>query len=109
MRIGYVPNSSNLGHPADRRRVVYWAKSRGHEIVLDLESKYDVLLLSSRADLTAKTQETNRYPIILDLVDGYLGDEHLGEIGFVELAKSLLVMIRGVHVLIGKLLVKLAN
>ena len=77
MRIGYVPNSPNLGHPADRRRVVYWAKSRGHEIVLDLESKYDVLLLSSRADLTAKTQETNRYPIILDLVDGYLGDEHL--------------------------------
>jgi glycosyltransferase involved in cell wall biosynthesis len=77
LRIGYVPNSSNLGHPADRRRVVYWAKSRGHEIVLDLESKYDVLLLSSRADLTAKTQETNRYSIILDLVDGYLGDEHL--------------------------------
>ena len=77
LRIGYVPNSSNLGHPADRRRVVYWAKSRGHEIVLDVESKYDVLLLSSRADLTAKTQETNRSPIILDLVDGYLGDEHL--------------------------------
>jgi glycosyltransferase involved in cell wall biosynthesis len=77
LRIGYVPNSMNLGHPADRRRIVYWAKNRGHEIVLDLESNYDVLFLSGRADLTRETTEKNRSPIILDLVDGYLGDEQL--------------------------------
>ncbi len=77
LKIGYVPNSNNLGHPADRRRIVYWAKNRGHEIVLDLEQKYDVLVLSGRANLTQKTTEKNRSPIILDLVDGYLGNEHI--------------------------------
>jgi hypothetical protein len=77
LRIGYIPNSSDMGHPADRRRIVYWAKNRGHEIVLDLNQKYDVLVLSGRADLTLFTKKRNTSPIILDLVDGYLGKEQL--------------------------------
>jgi glycosyltransferase involved in cell wall biosynthesis len=77
LKIGYVPNSHDLGHPADRRRIVYWAKARGHEVILDLEQKYDVLVLSGRADLTAINQLRDRSPVILDLVDGYLGQEHL--------------------------------
>jgi hypothetical protein len=77
LKIGYVPNRSDLGHPADRRRVVYWAKKRGHEIVRDLTQKHDVLLLSGRADLTRWSKLENRSPLILDLVDGYLGKEHL--------------------------------
>lgn len=77
LSIGYSPNSSDLAHPADRRRLVYWAKKRGHEIVLDLNSKTDVIVLSGRADLTAWSRKKNRSPLILDLVDGYLGKEHL--------------------------------
>jgi hypothetical protein len=76
IKIGYIPNSPDLGHPADRRRLVYWAKNRGHEMVLDLNSKHDVLVISSRADLTRWTEMNNRAPLILDLVDGYLGKEH---------------------------------
>ena len=77
LKIGYVPNSPDMGHPADRRRLVYWAKNRGHEVILDLSQKIDVLVLSGRADLTRWSEMENRSPLILDLVDGYLGKEHL--------------------------------
>ena len=66
-----------MGHPADRRRLVYWAKNRGHEIILDLDQRHDVMVLSGRADLTHWSEIKNRPPLILDLVDGYLGKEHL--------------------------------
>jgi hypothetical protein len=77
LKIGYIPNSPNAGHPADRRRLLYWAKSRGHEVILDLSQKHDVLMLSGRADLTLWSEKENRPPLILDLVDGYLGNEDL--------------------------------
>jgi hypothetical protein len=77
LKIGYIPNSPDMGHPADRRRLAYWAKNRGHEIILDLDQPHDVLVLSGRADLTRWSTLSNRPPLILDLVDGYLGKEHL--------------------------------
>ncbi len=76
LKIAYVPNSSDLNHPADRRRIVYWANKRGHEINLNLTANYDVLVLSSRANLTQQVGTKNRKPLILDIVDGYLGKEH---------------------------------
>jgi len=66
-----------MNHPADRRRLVHWAKKRGHKIILDLDQKTDVLVLSGRADLTLWSRKKDRAPLILDLVDGYLGKEHL--------------------------------
>ena len=75
LKIGYSPQSHDLEHPADRRRLVYWAKKRGHEIVLDLSSSHDVLVLSGRADFTRWSTIKNRSPLIIDLVDGYLGKE----------------------------------
>lgn len=77
IKIGYHPQTPTLNHPADRRRLVYWAKKRGHEVTLNLEKKVDVLVLSGRADLTAWSRKKDRAPLILDLVDGYLGSEHL--------------------------------
>jgi hypothetical protein len=77
LKIGYIPNSPGAQHPADRRRLAFWAKERGHEIVFDLSKKHDVLVLSGRADVTHWTRIGNRSPLILDLVDGYLGNEHL--------------------------------
>lgn len=66
-----------MRHPVDRRRLIYWANKRGHQVVTDLSQKIDVLVLSSRSDLTSWSRKTNRPPLILDLVDGYLGSEHL--------------------------------
>ena len=77
LKIGYAPNSPDMGHPADRRRLVHWAKNRGHEIILDLNQRHDVMVLSGRADLTHWSEIKNRPPLILDLVDGYLGKEYL--------------------------------
>jgi hypothetical protein len=77
LKIGYFPNRPDMRHPADRRRLIYWAKMRGHEIVDDLDRKHDVLILSGRANLTHWAKMESRSPLILDLVDGYLGDEPL--------------------------------
>lgn len=77
LKIGYAPNTPGMGHPADRRRLVYWAQKRGHTITENLDEKSDVLVLSGRADLTAWARKKDRPPLILDLVDGYLGREHL--------------------------------
>lgn len=75
IRIGYVPNSHHLSAPGDRRRVAFWAENRGHEIVLDLNKPFDVLLLSERADLNAYSANRDSTPIVFDLVDGYLAAE----------------------------------
>lgn len=66
-----------MRHPVDRRRLIYWADKRGHEVVTDLNQRIDVLVLSSRSDLTYWSRKINRPPLILDLVDGYLGSEYL--------------------------------
>jgi hypothetical protein len=70
--IGYVPQSTSLQHPADRRRVVYWAKDRGHEVTQDLTRVVDVYLLSGVADFTMVPKLQRRAPVIIDLIDGYL-------------------------------------
>lgn len=75
LRIGYVPYSSKLTHPGDRRRLVYWARKRGHELILDSEIRCDVIFKTVRADLNFSRISQNKTPFILDLVDGYLGSE----------------------------------
>jgi hypothetical protein len=76
LKIGYVPYSADLTHPADRRRLVYWAKKRGHELVLNTELMCDVVFKTVRADLSEGRNLSNESPYILDLVDGYLGHEN---------------------------------
>lgn len=75
LRIGYQPLSSDLSQPGDRRRLVFWAKHRGHEIVTDLTQPTDVILLSERADLNGFPRKVAGTPIIFDLVDAYLAPE----------------------------------
>jgi len=79
LRIGYVPINKALNAPGDRRRIVFWAKERGHEIVTNLEEKFDVLVLSERSDLRFFVKSKNKAPIIFDLVDGYLARESLAK------------------------------
>lgn len=44
-------------------------------MVLDLDQKTNVIVLSGRADFSFWSKKKNAGPIILDLIDGYLGDE----------------------------------
>ena len=76
LRIGYQPMSADLSQPGDRRRVVFWANHRGHEIVTDLIQTTDVILLSEKADLSALPRKAASTPIIFDLVDAYLAPEN---------------------------------
>lgn len=75
LRIGYQPLSVDLSQPGDRRRVVFWARHRGHEIVTDLDQPVDVILLSEKADFGAFPKKAAGVPIIFDLVDAYLAKE----------------------------------
>lgn len=74
VNIGYVPNSTDLEHPADRRRLAAWAISRGIELNVENPLESDILVLSNAANfgfwLSRATQ-----PVILDLVDGYMGEQ----------------------------------
>ena len=76
LRVGYVPNSQDLSAPGDRRRVVFWANSRGHQIVTDLSQQIDIIVLSERSNFT-EFSKVMEVPIVLDLVDGYLARESL--------------------------------
>lgn len=76
LRIGYQPLSPDLSQPGDRRRVAFWAKLRGHEIVTDLTQKTDVILLSEKANLNAFPKKKAGTPVIFDLVDAYLAPEN---------------------------------
>ncbi|MEO8064310.1 MAG: glycosyltransferase [Pseudomonadota bacterium] len=74
LRIGYLPGSPDFSAPCDRRRFVRYAQSRGLQIEsADPRVKYDLLVLSQRADLSV----WSRYPhrdtrIVFDCVDSYL-------------------------------------
>lgn len=75
LRIGYQPLSADLSQPGDRRRVVFWAKNRGHTIITNLDEPVDVILLSERADFGAFPKKAHGIPVIFDLIDGYLATE----------------------------------
>ena len=78
LKIGYVPILKNLSHPADRRRLVFWAENRGHEIITDLTLPHDVLVISERADIGFWSRKEYGAPRIFDLIDGYLEPMNTG-------------------------------
>jgi hypothetical protein len=73
LKIGYIPHSIDLQHPADRRRLAAWADS--NEIKLNVENplESDVLVLSNAANFGRWLSKATQ-PVILDLVDGYMGE-----------------------------------
>jgi hypothetical protein len=96
LRIGYVPNSKNLNAPGDRRRLVFWAKARGHEVVTNLDEKFDVLVLSERSDLGNFANRKIEVPVIFDLVDGYLARESLAKDWFRGTSKVVTRQLSGI-------------
>ena len=72
LRIGYWPLSKSLGLAGDRRRLVFWAEARGHTVVTDLSRSVDVVVASENVDFNSGFFESNKTPLIFDLVDAYL-------------------------------------
>lgn len=76
LRIGYFPISRDLNHPADRRRLVHWALTRGHIIKPFETVDVDVVVLTGRANFLRCLRATrDNVPIVLDLVDSYVADQ----------------------------------
>jgi len=69
-----VPYSIDLSHPADRRRLGAWAKYRNIDLNIDHPEKSVVVVLSNAANF-GKWINKCEGKIVLDLVDGYLGEE----------------------------------
>jgi len=72
LKIGYWPLSESLQAPGDRRRIIFWANARGHEIVRNLSLKVDVIVASENSDFNSPYFNQKATPIIFDLVDAYL-------------------------------------
>lgn len=72
LKIGYWPLSSSLTAAGDRRRLLFWAKNRGHEIVIDLTRKVDVIVASENSDFQSPHFTQKGIPVVFDLVDAYL-------------------------------------
>jgi hypothetical protein len=72
--VGYVAYSKDLEHPADRRRLAAWANASGIELKTQDPIDSDVLVLSNSANF-AYWLRKSKQPVILDLVDGYIGEQ----------------------------------
>ena len=72
LKIGYWPLSENLNSAGDRRRLIFWAKSRGHSIVTDLNQAVDVIVASENSDFNSSFFAQRKVPVVFDLVDAYL-------------------------------------
>jgi hypothetical protein len=74
LKIGYIPYSADLKHPGDRRRIGTWSKETKNELILDNPTDSDLMVLSGAANFGYWLNRAKQ-PVILDLVDGYLGEE----------------------------------
>ena len=76
LRVAYVPYSSDLSAPGDRRRFVRYAKLRGlhFDIISEPSDDYDLIILSYGADLSVWSHLPPwfRPKLIFELVDSYL-------------------------------------
>ena len=72
IKIGLFPYTRSLQSPADRRRLVSWAKKRGHQLLLYETKGVDLIFLSEGCDFL-RYSRVSTAPKIFDLIDGYLG------------------------------------
>ncbi len=72
LKIGYSPLSPALAAAGDRRRLLFWAKDKGYELVTDLTKKVDVIVASENSDFNSTSFSQKGVPVVFDLVDAYL-------------------------------------
>lgn len=92
LRIGVFPFSNDLSHPADRRRILPWAKARGHELVIGETRDVDAIYLSEQSDFVSLSKLKGP-PKVFDLIDGYLAETGLSK----DLARGSLKSIMRMH------------
>lgn len=74
--INYIPISTSLKHPGDRRRFYGFSKKKNLILENNINKKTDVTVITQMADLSevvAKREEYNK--IIFDFCDGYLNEK----------------------------------
>ena len=71
---GYSPGNTGI---ADRRRVLFWASNRGHTIVGSRDSRAEIIVITSSSNLGFWEKSRTSTPIILDVVDGLIGEQSL--------------------------------
>lgn len=72
-KIWYSPYGSNLDHPSDRRRLIYWAQKREVEISTTPTLDYDILYATVRTPIeTMLHAKKQKKAVYFELVDGYL-------------------------------------
>jgi glycosyltransferase involved in cell wall biosynthesis len=73
-RFGYVPYTSDLTNPGDRRRFPLWAEARGVDWEVHRPSgRYDVVVLAGTADLVRWRDRPAGGPrVVYELIDSYL-------------------------------------
>ncbi len=64
---------------ADRRRILYWATARNHSIVDSRDPSADLIVITSSADLGFWAKAKTSKPIILDVVDGLIGEQSMSK------------------------------
>ena len=95
LKIGYWPVSNGLNSPGDRRRLIFWANSRGHEIITDIGRKVDVIVATENADFNSIYFKKARVPVVFDLIDAYLSPLNTPNDFLRGMAKSLSGQISG--------------
>jgi hypothetical protein len=69
---GYAPGNIGI---ADRRRTLFWGSKRGHTIVDSRDPRADVIVLTSSSDLGFWGNTKTSKPLVLDVVDGLIGEQ----------------------------------
>lgn len=69
---GYSPGNSGI---ADRRRILFWASKRGHRVVDSRDPNVDVIVITSSCDLGYWAKVKTSKPVVLDVVDGLIGEQ----------------------------------
>jgi hypothetical protein len=69
---GYSPGNSGI---ADRRRILFWAADRNYSVVDSRDPSADVIVITSSADLGFWAKAKTSKPLILDVVDGLIGEQ----------------------------------
>lgn len=71
-RVGYAPYADDMASPGDRRRFGFYAHDRGIAFELaDASKDYDLVYLSTRADLSTWSRYRGRAKIVFEVIDSY--------------------------------------
>lgn len=91
LRIGYFPLSISHQAAGDRRRLVYWAKKRGHAVINYPFDNVDLVVVSEAANFSSVYKLENKKPIVFDLIDSYLTPDSLAQ----DLGRGMIKRITG--------------